>query len=275
MLSTTIEQALIESNLSIERVDAQLLLQHILQVSHAYLLTHRDAMLTQAQLGRYTQLVTQRASGVPVAYLIGQREFYDLMFYVNASVLIPRPETELLIELILAHIPDDKHSKILDLGTGSGAIAITLAKHCPNSHVTAVDLSADALAVAKVNAQNSGVENISFVLGNWFEALEERKFDFIVSNPPYIAEDDPHLAQGDLRFEPPMALIAGESGLTCLRIIISGASTYLKTGGWLLFEHGYNQAEACRKLLEQNDFSNISVCEDLAGIPRVSGGQLL
>ncbi len=274
MSNVTIKQALAESSLKIERVDAQLLLQHVLQVSHTFLLTHTDSKLTQDQSNQYEDLVIQRVKGFPVAYLVGQREFYDLTFYVNTSVLIPRPETELLIELVLERISGNSRYEILELGTGSGAIAITLAKHCPNAYVTAVDLSVDALAVAKANAQNFGIKNITFALSNWFEKLAEKKFDFIVSNPPYIAKNDPHLVRGDVCFEPSMALIAGGDGLACLRMIISGASVYLKTGGWLLFEHGYDQANDCRKLLEQYDFSNILVCKDLAGIHRVSGGQL-
>lgn len=274
MSNISIAQALAQSSQEIDRVDGQMLLQHVLQVSHAYLLTHPEHMLTPAQTEQYHHLVAQRENGVPIAYLIGQREFYGLLFQVNASVLIPRPETELLVDQVLARISPGKSYEILDLGTGSGAIAITLAKQCPGAHVTAVDVSADACAVAEKNARNLGVDNIAFAQGGWFEPLTDRLFDFIVSNPPYVAANDPHLEQGDLRFEPSMALIAGEEGLACLRTIVSDSVSHLKAGGWLLVEHGYDQAEACRKLLEQHGFSSILCCKDLAGVPRVSGGQL-
>ena len=274
MQPETITQALTSAYREIDRVDARLLLQHVLDVEHAFLLTHPDQVLTSQQTDDFSRLVRQRSDGIPVAYLIGRRDFYDLTFRVTEAVLIPRPETELLVELALKLIPDNQFCKILDLGTGSGAIAITIAKHRPQSQVTAIDLSSEAIAVSRWNAANLEVNNISLRTGNWFDELSGEKFDLIVSNPPYVAENDPHLQQGDLRFEPQMALSTGDNGLACIRHIIAGAPDYLVNDGWLLLEHGYDQAAACRRLFGDRDFSNICSYPDLAGIMRVSGGQL-
>ncbi|WP_394809778.1 peptide chain release factor N(5)-glutamine methyltransferase [Nitrosomonas sp.] len=274
MQPETITQALTSAYREIDRVDARLLLQHVLDVAHAFLLTHPDQVLTSQQTDEFSRLVRQRSDGIPVAYLIGKRDFYDLTFKVNEMVLIPRPETELLVELALKLIPDNQFCKILDLGTGSGAIAIAIAKHRPQSQVTAIDLSSSAIAVSRWNAANLEVNNISLRTGNWFDELSGEKFDLIVSNPPYVAENDPHLQQGDLRFEPQMALSTGDNGLACIRHIIAAAPDYLVNDGWLLLEHGYDQAAECRRLFRDRDFSNICSYPDLAGIMRVSGGQL-
>ncbi len=270
----TILQALTSACRDIDRIDARLLLQHVLGVDHALLLTYPDRILTSQQISEFSCLVKQRIEGMPVAYLIGERDFYDLTFKVTEAVLIPRPETELLVELALKLIPDNQFCKILDLGTGSGAIAITIAKHCPQSQVTAVDLSSEAIAISRWNAANLEVNNISLRTGSWFDELFGEKFDLIVSNPPYVAENDPHLQQGDLRFEPQMALSTGDNGLACIRHIIATAPGYVVNNGWLLLEHGYDQAAECRRLFEDRDFSNICSYPDLAGIMRVSGGQL-
>ncbi len=274
MQPETITQALTSAYREIDRVDARLLLQHVLDVEHAFLLTYPDKVLTSQQTDEFSRLVRQRSEGRPVAYLIGKRDFYDLTFRVTEAVLIPRPETELLVELALKLIPGNQFCKILDLGTGSGAIAITLAKHRPQSQVTAIDLSSNAIAVSRWNAENLEVNNIYLKTGNWFDELSGERFDLIVSNPPYVAENDPHLQQGDLRFEPQMALSTGDNGLACIRHIIATAPDYLVNTGWLLLEHGYDQAAACRRLLGDRDFSNICSYPDLAGIMRVSGGQL-
>ena len=274
MQPETITQALTSACREIDRVDARLLLQHVLDVEHAFLLTHPDQVLTSQQTDEFSRLVKQRSEGRPVAYLIGKRDFYDLTFKVTEAVLIPRPETELLVELALKLIPDNQFCRILDLGTGSGAIAITLAKHRPQSQVTAIDLSSNAIAVSRWNAANLEVNNIYLKTGNWFDELSGERFDLIVSNPPYVAENDLHLQQGDLRFEPQMALSTGDNGLACIRHIIAKAPDYLVNTGWLLLEHGYDQAAACRRLLGDRDFSNICSYPDLAGIMRVSGGQL-
>ena len=274
MQPLTISQALATACRDIDRIDARLLLQHVLNAGHAFLLTYPDRILTAQQLEAFLHLVQRRIDGAPVAYLTGERDFYDLTFKVNEAVLIPRPETELLIELALQLIPSGRSCRILDLGTGSGAIAITLAKHRPHCEVTAVDLSPAAIAVAQWNARNLQTHNLKFVTGSWFDELFGEKFDLIVSNPPYVADTDPHLQQGDLRFEPPMALSAGDNGLSCIHHIIDEAPDHLVSSGWLLLEHGYDQAAACRQLLQEKDFSNICSHPDLAGIMRVSGGQL-
>lgn len=274
LVAITITQALTEAYRTIDRVDACMLLQYVLNVDHAFLLTYPDQVLVPQQIEDFSRLVKRRIDGIPVAYLTGERAFYDLTFKVTEAVLIPRPETELLIELALERIPVDQPLKVLDLGTGSGAIAITLAKHRPQIQVVAVDVSADALAVSRWNAKNLQVDNLSWVMGNWFDELSAQKFDLIISNPPYVAENDPHLRQGDLRFEPQIALSAGSDGVACIQHIIEVAPKYLVSGGWLLLEHGYDQADECRQLLKHVDFSNICSYPDLAGIMRVSGGQM-
>lgn len=274
LVAVTITQALTEAYRAIDRVDARMLLQHVLNVDQAFLLTYPDQVLAPPQIEDFSRLVKRRIDGLPIAYLTGERAFYDLTFKVTEAVLIPRPETELLVELALERIPVDQPLRVLDLGTGSGAIAITLAKHRPQTQVVAVDVSADALAVSRWNAKNLQVDNLSWVMGSWFDELSTQKFDLIISNPPYVAENDPHLRQGDLRFEPQIALSAGDSGMACIRHIIEVAPKYLVNGGWLFLEHGYDQADECRQLLQRVDFSNICSYPDLAGIMRVSGGQV-
>lgn len=274
MQSITITQALSQASQAVDPIDAQLLLEYVLEAGHAFLLTHPEQTLTEQQSEKFSQLIEQRCEGLPVAYLTGERAFYDLTFQVSNAVLIPRPETELLVECALQQIPAGLPCRILDLGTGSGAIAITIAKHRPQSRVVAVDISPDALAVSQQNAAILQVNNLEFVNGSWFDELSGERFDLIVSNPPYVAEGDLHLQQGDLRFEPAIALSAGNNGLNCLEEIVAAAPSYLNDNGWLLLEHGYDQAAACRDLLLQKGFNNICSHPDLAGIMRVSGGQL-
>ncbi len=274
MHSLTIAQVMTDTRHALESVDVRLLLQHVLKVEYAFLLTYPEYELTATQKQSFQQLLQRRIQGVPIAYLIGKRDFYDLTFKVNEAVLIPRPETELLVELALERIPPDRSCRILDLGTGSGAIALTLAKHRPLAQMVAVDVSPAALAVCRENARTLRVDNVNFVTGNWFDELSGERFDLIVSNPPYVARDDLHLQQGDLRFEPQVALAAEDNGLACIQQIIAAAPHHLATMGWLLLEHGHDQAEACRELLQQADFSNMCSHPDLAGIMRVSGGQM-
>lgn len=269
---STIAEALATAAI-VDKVDAQMLLQHVLDVDHAFLLTYSEKILTEQQRADFLSLVKRRMEGMPIAYLTGKRAFYDLIFKVSDAVLIPRPETELLVDLALQRIPADTPVKVLDLGTGSGAIAITIAKHRPRAQVTAVDISCDALEISLENARNMQIKNIRFMTSNWFDELLSETFDLIISNPPYVAEADPHLQQGDLRFEPGLALTAGMNGLACIQHIINRAPKYLVNEGWLLFEHGYDQADECRILLRDGDFSNICSYPDLAGIMRVSGGQ--
>jgi release factor glutamine methyltransferase len=272
-VAPTIAQALQQACQEIDHIDARILLQHVLNVNHAFLLTYSNQVLSPAQDRIFCQLVARRVNGEPIAYIIGECDFYDLTFKVTPDVLIPRPETELLVELALMRVSAKNNYRVLDLGTGCGAIALTLAKHCPQINVVAVDLSIAALAVARKNVDKIQVSNVCIATGNWFSELSGKKFDLIVSNPPYVAENDPHLKQGDLRFEPEIALTADANGLACIRDIIAAASDYLVMGGWLMFEHGYDQAVACRELLEAAGFEEIFSHPDLAGIMRVSGGQ--
>ena len=254
--------------------EAQVLLGHSLGVSRAWLSAHRDDSADSAQTIRFRMLLKQRSVGQPVAYLTGKREFYGREFRVTPDVLIPRPDTETLVEAALERLAPKTTLQLLDLGTGSGCIAITLSLERPSTRITAVDISQSALRVARENAQALGAR-IEFLQGVWFGPLDGRQFDLVVSNPPYIAADDPHLQRGDLRFEPAMALAAGMDGLDEIRRIVSGAAAFLKPGGWLLFEHGHDQAGACRDLLDSAGFGKLVSLPDLAGIPRVAGGRLV
>ena len=254
------------------RIEVQCLLQAVLQVNRAYLLTHPEQPLNADQHARYMALFERRLEGEPIAYLLGEREFYGLKFRVSPATLIPRPETELLVELALQRIPQHGAFRVLDLGTGSGAIALSIAHARPNAEVVAVDASAAALEVAQFNTQRLALGNVRLLRSDWFSALHGERFDMIVSNPPYIAADDAHLAQGDVRFEPSSALVSGTDGLDDIRRICAQAKAHLKSKGWLLFEHGYDQAEPVRALLQQAGFEEIFSARDLSGIERVSGG---
>ena len=257
----------------IDRIDARWLLQSVLNVNAAFLITHAELLLSMEQIVYFQQLLARRVTGEPVAYLTGERGFYDLVFEVTPAVLIPRPETELLVEMALSKIPPDRRCNILDLGTGSGVVAITIAKHRPGAYVTAVDLSPLALAVARRNARRYSMENVVFIEADWFSCFVREKFDVIVANPPYIVEGDPHLEADGLRFEPSVALVAQNNGLDCIYRIIAQAPDYLEQSGWLMLEHGYDQADACRRLLDKTGFFHIFTKSDLAGMDRVTGGQ--
>lgn len=255
------------------RLEAQILLGHALGKSRVWLIAHDSEALAPRQTDLFHKLLERRLAGEPVAYLLGEREFFGLPFRVTPAVLIPRPETELLVELALVHLPPDRPFRVLDLGTGSGAIAIAIARHRPLAKVTAVEYSSASLEVARANAARLGAQNIDFRQGSWFSALAPgERFGIIVSNPPYVANGDPHLARGDARFEPVAALASGADGLDDIRAIVSGARSRLVPGGWLLFEHGYDQASACRALLEKTGYGNIASADDLAGIARVTMG---
>jgi release factor glutamine methyltransferase len=217
--------------------------------------------------------VERRIAGEPVAYIVGVREFFSLEFKVSPAVLIPRPETELLVELVLERLADDETASVLDLGTGSGCIAIAIAKHRPGARVVAVERSAAALAIARENSARHRISNLELRQSDWFSALDRERFDLIVANPPYIAADDPHLKQGDLRAEPTDALIAGADGFAAVRAIVARAPQFLNAGGTLLCEHGYDQAARCRELLAAAAFEEVFSCNDLAGVARVSGGR--
>ncbi|HET6492139.1 MAG TPA: peptide chain release factor N(5)-glutamine methyltransferase [Burkholderiales bacterium] len=257
---------------TIAALDARVLLCHVTQRDAAYLIAHAEESLDPQRAGAFDTLVARRAAGEPIAYITGTREFFGLDFHVTPAVLIPRPETELLVELALARIAPNEESQVLDLGTGSGCVASSIARHRPHARVTAVDCSTEALSLARENAQALGIRNIVFATGEWFGPVPGQRFDLIVANPPYVAEDDPHLALGDLRFEPRIALVAGADGLDAIRAIVAGAERHLEPRGWLLLEHGYDQGAGCRALLQAAGFRDIRSWRDLAGHERVSGG---
>ena len=257
------------------RIEVQCLLQNVLQVNRAWLLSHPEYLLSDAQHVRYKTLFERRLSGEPIAYLIGEREFYGLTFKVTPATLIPRPETELLVELALQRIPQNGACCVLDLGTGSGAIALSIAHARPDAEVVAADASVAALEVAQFNAQHLGLNNVRFLHSDWFAAIQGAHFDLIVSNPPYVADGDTHLMQGDLRFEPRSALASGADGLDDIRQIILQAKAHLNPDGWLLLEHGHDQAAQVRALLQQAGNTEVFSALDLAGIERVSGGSKL
>jgi release factor glutamine methyltransferase len=258
---------------STARIEIQCLLQKVLHVARVYLLAHAERCLSVDELSTYQALLQRRLQGEPIAYILAEREFYGLPFKVTPATLIPRPDTELLVELAIQRLPAQQTCSVLDLGTGSGAIALAVAKNRPNANVVACDASSAALAVALENASILQLKNVRFALSNWYSELTAQRYTLIVSNPPYIASNDPHLAQGDVRFEPLSALASGKDGLDDIRHIISHSSRYLLPGGSLLLEHGYDQASRVRELLQQAGFMEIFSACDLAGIERVSGGK--
>lgn len=255
------------------RLEARVLAAQAWQVNPAWLIAHDTDALTPTQTHAANALLDRRLTGVPVAYLTGKREFFGRPFAVSPDVLIPRPDTELLVERALARLPPGQAADVLDLGTGSGCIAITLALERPLARIVAVDRAAAALALAQHNAHQLDAR-VEFLNSDWFGALSRRRFDLIVSNPPYIAETDPHLAQGDVRFEPRAALTAGPDGLADLHCLIEHASHHLHPGGQLLLEHGYQQADGVCTLLRRAGWANVQSWPDLAGHLRVSGGTL-
>ncbi len=270
---TTVAAALAAARAKLPPNEARLLLGHVLQQTPAWLLAHDDESLDEDALLSFASLVARRAGGEPVAYLLGYREFFGRRFGVGPDVLIPRPETELLVELVTARVGAGSTANILDLGTGSGCIAITLALELPLAYVTAVDSSNAALRVAASNVQRMDA-NVRLVQSDWFAGLAHERFDLIVSNPPYVADEDSHLAHGDLRHEPLQALASGADGLDAIRIISAGAMQHLQPGGSLLIEHGYDQAQAVHRILDRAGFSNIRVYPDFAGVLRVTTGDL-
>ncbi len=260
----TFAEALAASGL--ERREARLLLAEAAGVPISELLAHPERPLDESARARFHELVRRRKAGEPVAYLFGRKAFYDLELLVGPDVLIPRPETELLVELALAR----SFTKVVDLGTGSGAVALAIKRHRPAARVVATDASAAALDVARANARRLALD-VEFREGRWFEPLAGERFDLVLSNPPYVASGDPHLAA--LRFEPEEALVAGADGLAALREIAAGAPAHLEPGGWLFLEHGEGQGEAVRTLLASEGFGAVDTMADLAGIDRVTGGR--
>jgi release factor glutamine methyltransferase len=255
-----------------EAVEAEVLLLHLLGKPRSWLFSHGDDELDMAAQAAYEAMLDRRESGEPVAYITGRRGFWSLELEVTPATLIPRPETELLVELALRRLPTGEACTAADLGTGSGAVALALASERPRARITATDASAAALEVARRNAGRLAIANVDFVAGDWLRPLAGRCFQLIVSNPPYIEAADPHLAQGDLRFEPPGALASGSDGLDDLRRIVRDACTHLAPGGWLLFEHGWNQGEAARALLADAGYGGVFTAQDLEHRDRVSGG---
>lgn len=268
----TVGEALAASPL--ERREAARLLRHVLEVDAARLIAHPERVLTEAEARAFAAAAQRRQAGEPVAYILGRREFYGLLLEVSPAVLIPRPETELLVDTALGLVPADRPSRVLELGAGSGAVAIALARHRPQAQVVAVERSLAALEVARRNVRRLQPDNVRLVQGDWYDAVAGEVFDLIVSNPPYVATEDPHLRQGDVRFEPAEALLGGADGLEALRSVIAGAPDHLVAGGHLLMEHGWDQAPAVAGLLAAAGFQARQCHHDLAGCPRVSGGRV-
>jgi release factor glutamine methyltransferase len=264
--------AAVQASLPLDPLENRILLCEATGLSRVQLITQGDRPLTAYEAQRLDGLVARRLRGEPIAYIVGRREFFGLDFQVGPAVLIPRPDTELIVELALERLPQGP-ARLLDMGTGSGAIAVAVAHTRPDADVTALDVSPDALAVAQANAAANGAR-VRFLESSWFDALAAAEaFDVIASNPPYIAAGDEHLSQGDLRFEPVGALTDHADGLSALRIIVTGGPRHLVPGGWLLLEHGYDQAAAVRALLLDAGYTDVQSWQDLAGIERVSGGR--
>lgn len=260
----------------IDRLDARLLVEHVAACTHAELITEPLRPLRAEQTLVLADLVQRRASGEPLAYLVGSAGFYGLEFQITPAVLIPRPETELLVALAVKCVESVAQPCIVDLGTGSGVVAVAVGRLCPAARITAVDASLPALEVARLNAGRHGV-HVTLVAGDWYSPLGDCRFDLIAANPPYVANDDLHLEKNGLPFEPRMALtdgVPGGDGLACIRRIIDGARRHLLPSGWLLIEHGYDQAAAVRDLLQKGGLSDVGSWLDLAGIERVSGGRM-
>lgn len=251
-------------------IEARILLEKTLAVNSAWLISHAEDCVDLHTLSLFETLIQRRVNGEPIAYILGEREFFGLNLKVTPDTLIPRSDTETLVEAALAKIPDDQPRKVLDLGTGTGAIAIAIARHKPNADVMAVDLSAAALDIAMSNVHQLAISNVTCVQSDWFNALDAMRFDVIVSNPPYIEVKDQHLKQGDLRFEPISALVSGEDGLSDIRIILNNVLVYLKPQGWVMLEHGYLQGPSVQELMAEAGLVDIETIQDLAGNDRVT-----
>ena len=275
-MTNTIKSILAESEHTLKahsdsaRIDVELLLGHVLNKDRSYFHTWPEKELDDQQVSDFQALLEQRVNGKPIAHILGQRGFWSLNLKVTPDTLIPRPDTERLVEIALDIIPQDKKWRILDLGTGTGAIALAIASERPLCEIVATDYSAVALTVAKENANTHHLNNIQFLESHWFENIENQKFDLIVSNPPYICDNDSHLSQGDVRFEPLSALTAGADGLNDIRIIIKQAKIYLNRGSKILIEHGFDQADAVIALFEAEKYQQAKNYKDYSGQPRVT-----
>lgn len=254
-------------------LDARVLMEHVTGFSHADIIANSDSPLTEAQYSLFKELVDLRQSGTPVAYITGHREFWSMDFLVTPETLIPRPETETIVEQALEHIPDKQTITVADLGTGGGAIALAIAYERPHIKVIATDTSLLALEVARVNEERLGLGNVELRQGHWLDALKDTLCEVIVSNPPYIRADDPHLDAGDVRYEPTTALVSGDDGLDAIREIVNNAPSHLKSGGWLLLEHGYDQGQPVRDLMNTAGYVKVATIEDLSKTERVTVGQ--
>ncbi len=255
------------------RLDTEILLCSVLKCERTHLYTCPEQNLSSAEINSFNELIGQRNEGHPIAHLIQEKEFWSLGLKVTTDTLIPRPETEVLVEAALNYIPKESSYSVLELGTGTGAISIAIASDRQLANITATDIKESALQVAQLNAKSHQLNNITFEKADWFDIKNINTYDLIVSNPPYISINDPHLRQGDVRFEPESALVSGKEGLDDLGIIIVGAIKHLNTNGWLLLEHGYQQGNAVRQLLKENNFSTISTLKDYSNLDRVSIGQ--
>ena len=269
-----IDRLLRDASSRIDATDAALLLAHAVGRPRSWLYAHGDDDLDAATTDAFSALLARREAGEPVAYLTGRRGFWRFELAVTPDTLIPRPETERLVELALARLPPGRVLRVADLGTGSGAIALALAHECPRAWVVATDASSAALAVARGNAAALSIANIEFRQGDWCAPLVGERFDLIASNPPYIAAADSHLGEGDLRFEPDAALASGDDGLDAIRAIVRDAPAHLVSGGWLLLEHGWNQGAAVRTLLQDAGFVEVATEHDLEARDRVTLGSL-
>lgn len=252
------------------RRDAEILLSHTLHKPRTWLYTWPESEVAPQQAQHFQRLLEQRKTGLPVAYLTGCREFWSLQLQVNSHTLIPRPETETLVEWAL-ELPLPGDARVLDLGTGSGAIALAVASERPHWQVSAVDASAGALQVARTNAAGAGLQRVSFIQSDWYQAVTDQHFHLLLGNPPYVDANDPHLVEGDVRFEPRSALVAPDSGLGDLARLVAGAPAQLHPGGWILMEHGFEQAAAVRGLLRDAGFADVSTRRDMAGHERITG----
>ncbi|SLJ93234.1 release factor glutamine methyltransferase [Enterobacter sp. NFR05] len=255
------------------RRDAEILLGFVTGKARTFILAFGETALSDTELARLDDLLARREQGEPVAHLVGVREFWSLPLFVSPATLIPRPDTECLVEQALNRLPEQP-CRILDLGTGTGAIALALASERPDCQITAVDVMPDAVALALRNAEHLGITNVSVLTSHWFSALEGQPFDLIVSNPPYIDEQDPHLAMGDVRFEPRSALVAAQEGLADVAWIIAQSRRFLRPGGWLLLEHGWQQGEAVRALFGEQGYVQVETCRDYGDNERLTLGRL-
>jgi len=255
------------------RLDAEILLCDVMQFNRSKIYAHPQQLIPDDKSVLFKSLIEQRRQGHPIAHLTGKKEFWSLELAISKETLIPRPETECLVETALRMIPDEVSFSILDLGTGSGAVAIAIASERPNSKIVATDINSDALDLAKENANTHQLNNIQFLFSDWYKSIPSQSFDLIVSNPPYIKQNDEHLSQGDVRFEPELALAAGADGMQAINMILENAKRYLASDAYLLIEHGYDQKSLVQDAFLKRDFRQVKTFQDLSGQDRITHGQ--